>query len=178
MRVLGAARGRGWGCGSLAETRVLLLCEHLMTARDAEELTRMQIYLDTEFTSLEAPRLISLALVADDERSLYLELDPAGWREHASDFVVTEVMPLLEGRGVSPAEAAARIRRWIDALPEPGQIVCDSDYDSRLLRELLDAHGGWPEQLAEPCVLPWTPELGQLISVYHLRNPGRRHHAR
>lgn len=142
----------------------------------------MLIFVDTEFTSLDEPRLISLAMVAEDEyRWIYTELDGESWFRHASEFVLREVVPLLDRRygWEAPAAAAARIRAWCDKLPdEPSQIVTDSNYDSDLLRGLLLEHGGWPDKLIDrPLLVQWSPKLVEFKQDYFLRYGLAAHHA-
>ena len=141
----------------------------------------MLIFLDSEFTSFDEPRLISAALVGEDEyRWIYTELDGDSWYGHASEFVLAEVVPLLDRRDgwEAPAAAAARIRAWCDKLLEPGQIVCDSDYDWDLLQRLLVDNGGWPDSLIDrPLPVQWSPVLHQLREDYLLRHGLSAHHA-
>lgn len=55
----------------------------------------MQIFLDTEFTSLDKPRLISIGLVADNGQEFYRELAD-GWKlGECNMFVLARVLPLL-----------------------------------------------------------------------------------
>lgn len=141
----------------------------------------MLIFVDTEFTDFDDPELISLALVAEDEyRWIYTELDGESWYRHASEFVLAEVVPLLDRHygWEAPAAAAARIRAWCDKLPEPGQIVCDSNYDWDLLRGLMIDNGGWPDNLADKMIMvQWSPKLGEYKQDYFLRYGLTAHHA-
>lgn len=141
----------------------------------------MLIFCDSEFTDFDSPRLISLALVAEDEyRWLYTELDGEHWYRHASEFVLREVVPLLDRKygWEAPAAAAARIRAWCDKLPDAGQIVCDSDYDWELLRGLLLEHGGWPDNLVDKMLMvQWSPKLAEYRQDYLLRYGLSAHHA-
>ncbi|AKU11304.1 hypothetical protein AzCIB_1402 [Azoarcus sp. CIB] len=141
----------------------------------------MLIFVDSEFTDFDNPRLISLALVAEDEyRWIYTELEGESWYRHASEFVLAEVVPLLERRygWEAPAAAAERIRAWCDRLPEPGQIVCDSDYDWDLLRRLMIDNGGWPDNLHDRYMMAqWTPRLHDYKQDYFLRYGLSAHNA-
>lgn len=141
----------------------------------------MLIFLDTEFSDFDDPRLISLALVAEDEfRWIYTELDGETWYAHASEFVLREVVPLLDRRygWEALAAAAARIRAWCDKLPERGQIVCDSDYDWDLLRRLMIDNGGWPDSLIDrPLPVQWSPSLPKFKEDYLLRYGLSAHNA-
>lgn len=141
----------------------------------------MLIFADTEFADFDNPRLISVGLVAEDAyRWIYSEIDADHWYKYASEFVLSDVVPLLHQRfgQEQPAQAAQRIRDWAAKLPEMGQIACDSDYDWDLLRRLMLDNGGWPEQFANtPHRILWTPEMGELLELYFLRYGLDRHHA-
>lgn len=141
----------------------------------------MLIYLDTEFSDFEDPRLISVGLVAEDAyRFLYGELDRRGWYRYASEFVLANVVPLLETPFGSegPAQLAARIDTWASRLPSECTIACDSDYDWILLRRLMLEHGRWPDRFASRYVrVPFTEESEQLAALYHLRAGTQPHHA-
>lgn len=141
----------------------------------------MLIFLDTEFTSFDDPQLISFGLVAEDEyRWLYSELDGQHWYQQASEFVLAEVVPLLDRRygWEAPAAAAARVRAWCDKLPALGQIVCDSQYDWDLLRRLMIDNGGWPDSLSSGLMMvQWSPHLDKFKQDYMLRYGLSAHHA-
>lgn len=58
----------------------------------------MKLYLDCEFSQLStAAKLISLALVAEDGREVYVELLDSWSIEDCSDFVIEIVLPQLWG---------------------------------------------------------------------------------
>ncbi len=95
----------------------------------------MLIFLDTEFTKLDRPDLISLALVAEDGREFYAERTDYDPRQ-CSDFVREHVLPLLgrvEGAGCSRLDLTMRLRDWILQLTEPATYVFDSPKDWHLL---------------------------------------------
>jgi 3' exoribonuclease, RNase T-like len=72
----------------------------------------MKYALDTEF--IDTPTcstLISLALVAEDERSLYLEFDYP--QDEISPWLQLHVVPLLTGKHVTFEQAARSIRRFV-----------------------------------------------------------------
>lgn len=141
----------------------------------------MLVFIDTEFTCFDNPRLISIGLVAEDDyRWLYSEIDGEHWYKHASEFVLSDVVPLLNCRfgQEEPAQAAQRIWDWAAKLPEQGTICCDSNYDWNLLRRLMLDNGGWPEQFADkPLRINWTPDFGEMLESYFLRYGLQRHHA-
>ena len=101
----------------------------------------MLVFLDTEFTCFERPTLMSLALVAEDNREFYAECTDYP-REECSDFVVNEVLPLfgrIDGAGNDRVTLSTRLRTWFAALPETATVVCDFEGDWRLLLDALDA---------------------------------------
>ena len=96
------------------------------------------VFVDSEFTSLHEPRLISVGAVATDATSFYCEL--SDWPpEHCSEFVRNTVLPLLDGDAVPHPVAAAAFRRWIGAkvVRGPTVIVSDSGFDRWALADLL-----------------------------------------
>jgi len=56
----------------------------------------MNIFLDTEFTDLSKPRLISLGLVSEDRQEFYRELTDTWTLDQCSLFVIAWVLPLLD----------------------------------------------------------------------------------
>jgi hypothetical protein len=104
----------------------------------------MKIFVDTEFTDLWSPSLMSIGFAAQSDAHLYIEIiaDPtgaAGWvPEQCSRFVRQVVIPLLEGGSAacSRQEAAERSLAWLEGFPEPIELVSDSAVDFHLLHEL------------------------------------------
>jgi hypothetical protein len=95
----------------------------------------MLIFLDTEFTKLERPDLISLALVSEDGREFYAERTDY-YPNQCSDFVHQNVLPLLgrvPGAACSRMELTHRLRDWVGQLPAPATFVFDSKHDWQLL---------------------------------------------
>lgn len=99
---------------------------------------RVYVFVDSEFTSLAEPRLISVGAVATDTTAFYCELNdwPA---EHCSEFVRESVLPQLEGGAVPHPVAADAFARWIAerAASAPVTIVSDSGFDRWALADLL-----------------------------------------
>jgi diamine N-acetyltransferase len=96
------------------------------------------VFVDSEFTNLMEPRLISFGAVATDATSFYCELND--WpRELCSDFVRRSVLPLLDGDAVPHAMAAKSLLRWIaaKAVKGPTVVVSDSGFDRWALADLL-----------------------------------------
>jgi len=99
---------------------------------------RTYVFVDSEFTSLVEPQLISLGAVATDATAFYAEVD--GWsRERSSEFVRRVVVPLLDGDSVPPVMAAEAFAAWLDerARRAPTTIVSDSGFDRWAMAELL-----------------------------------------
>lgn len=109
----------------------------------------MKLFLDTEFTTL-APgnKLISIALVDENEDFFYAELTDTYTIDDCSDFVKAEVLPYLRGGEyrMSFNECALRLGNWIEAR-EKECILCmdapswDFPFIDSLLRVL------WPSNL-------------------------------
>jgi RimJ/RimL family protein N-acetyltransferase len=107
---------------------------------------RTYVFLDSEFSSLTNPELISIGAVATDSTAFYAEVQ--GWNpERASEFVRQVVMPLLDGDAVPLEVAAEAFSAWLDerAGRAPTTIISDSGFDRWALAELLgreDLPGG------------------------------------
>jgi hypothetical protein len=134
---------------------------------------RTYVFLDSEFTSLARPELISIGAVSTDSTAFYAEV--RGWSpERSTDFVRQVVMPLLDGDAVTHEVAAEAFSAWLDERTgrAPTTIVSDSGYDRWALAELLGR-----EDL--PAGVEWRRvavaygELDAAVGVLHLR----RHHA-
>jgi hypothetical protein len=107
----------------------------------------MRVFLDTEFTDLDAPQLLSIGLVDELGRTFYAEID--GFELAAcSPFVWTNVLPLFTGPAFSFQEVATLVRRWLADAGEECQVVTDApEYDFDLLKWLLG--DDWPSNLAK-----------------------------
>ena len=96
------------------------------------------VFVDSEFTSLAEPRLISVGAVATDSTAFYCELDD--WsHERCSEFVRDTVLPLLDGDAVPHMVAAESFLRWISerAAKSPTTIISDSGFDRWAVADLL-----------------------------------------
>lgn len=133
-----------------------------------------RIFLDCEFTDFRNSKLISAGFVTADGREFYFELTDT-WRERdCTTFVLDTVLPLLEGGDIAmpEAEAAGRLKCWIEALGEPALLVSDApQFDWPLIRHLL--RGNWPTNLATHCTSMIVDDYG-----YFEDHPdATRHHA-
>ncbi|MDN3517266.1 3'-5' exoribonuclease [Aquisalimonas lutea] len=128
----------------------------------------MLIFVDTECTSLEAPKLLSVGFVAatsEPPEPFYVELTDTYEPSDCSAFVRREVIPQLLGGSYAMASVDARrqVRTWIEAFGEPAELVTDyPEFDARLLRDWFDGDR-WPHNLArsarrlDPSNLPSGP---------------------
>ncbi len=104
----------------------------------APDPARIYVFIDSEFTSLLTPELISIGAVATDSTAFYAEVK--GWnQERSTDFVKQIVVPLLDGDAVPLEMAAEAFSAWLDerAGRAPTTIISDSGYDRWALTELL-----------------------------------------
>ncbi|AOK42033.1 3'-5' exoribonuclease [Burkholderia vietnamiensis] len=125
----------------------------------------MLLFLDTEYTGYgqPKPKLISLAVVAEDgRREFYVELSGTWAINECTTFVTEKVLPLLTGPSMSLTDARAALRAWFARAPRAVQVACDSSTDWRFLLELLGTP--LPENLADRYY-----DLRPLIdtSIYH-----------
>ena len=118
----------------------------------------MVVFLDTEFTSLLYPELLSIGLVTLDGRELYVELDLStevgqARKAAASDFVrhggVLDLWGLVPGALTTELEMGRRAGDWLPELaaksPESGRIEVAYDYatDFELLEYVVRDSGLW-----------------------------------
>ncbi|WP_162600546.1 MULTISPECIES: 3'-5' exoribonuclease [unclassified Massilia] len=102
----------------------------------------MLIFLDTEFTSLEEPYLVSAGLVAGD-RELYFELAGVS-PEICSPFVQTTVLPLLGGPVLEPIEVSRQLAKFLESCSPSVTFFCDApSYDIVLLTPFLPSDLRW-----------------------------------
>lgn len=101
----------------------------------------MRLFLDTEFTSLTPEhKLISVALVDEDENYFYAELSDTYKLEDCSDFVKEHVLPILRnGKYVmTEYECKLALCKWIEERNVPCVICTDAPtWDLPLFLPLL-----------------------------------------
>ena len=143
-----------------------------------------RVYLDTEFTKFARPQLISLALVAESGQEFYGEsMDFV--KVQCSDFVVENVLPLLEGGDVAASldDLRTKLIDWLAALPSPAEIISDFDGDVELLLKLLRILA---EQMGRYNIAVLTVLDGEFVRSesfnralddYFANVDSRRHHA-
>jgi hypothetical protein len=114
----------------------------------------MRLYLDTEFTQLDhTAKLISIALVNENEDAFYAELTDTYTMEDCSWFVKTIVFPGLKGKDYQMTfnECALKIASFIEDHNETCVIVSDApSWDMPFLRKLLEPV--WPANLEQNLV--------------------------
>ena len=100
------------------------------------------IFLDTEFTSIDAPRLISIGLVSSSGREFYAELIDSWNLGECSLFVLGQVLPLLDegGAGMVLQERLGdlyHVIRWLTAedLEARKKMMADPEVQQALVKE-------------------------------------------
>lgn len=134
-----------------------------------------RLFIDTEFTSLQAPDLISVGLVGEDGREYYAERSDFPLAA-CTPFVVAEVLPLLGPESARRPFGAIQheLRAWLAPYRSGEAIVCCDDHrDWTLFCELMgDSVPPWVrvERIAS--------RLDERVLVEYFARPGvRRHHA-
>ncbi|MBP6108674.1 MAG: hypothetical protein KA484_02210 [Rhodocyclaceae bacterium] len=99
----------------------------------------MKIFLDTEFTNLDEPDLISVGFVADHGAELYIVLSDFD-HNMCSDFVKANVLPLLDRENpevLSRGQAIDRMTSWLmdqrTSATEVIELVADHSIDFELI---------------------------------------------
>ena len=137
----------------------------------------MKYFLDTEF--IEDGRtidLISIGVVCEDGRELYLESSEVDWSK-ANDWVLAYVKPHLWGVDldvVAPRDEIAERLRLFVAQGRPEFWGYYADYDwvvvAQLYGTMMDLPSGWPMfcmDLKQYCVSLGDPRLPEQTSTEH-----------
>lgn len=106
----------------------------------------MRIWFDTEFIEDGSTiDLISIGLVREDGKELYLESDAVNWR-NASQWVLDHVHPHLTGHQTSRAEIAERVLEFAGESPVFWAYYADYDWVAlcQLYGKMIDLPKGWP----------------------------------
>ncbi len=149
----------------------------------------MQIFFDTEFTSLDSQQMrgiVSIGLVAQDGREFYAEFSDTWDESLCSIFVLETVLPLLDGgdHRMSVAEIAIRLKAWIESLTE-NEVILRSDapdLDWPFIQDIFEFHG-WPKNLRRKCGTIYFDKFDQqeryieAIEEFWKDNFARHHHA-
>ena len=110
----------------------------------------MKLFLDTEFTDLvPGNKLISIALVDENEESFYAELTDTYELKDCSEFVKAFVLPFLFGDAhwqMTTYDCALKLGNWIEDRGPDCILACDNPgWDIPHLKKLLESC--WPENL-------------------------------
>jgi RimJ/RimL family protein N-acetyltransferase len=135
--------------------------------------TQTYVFLDSEFTDLASPQLISVGAVATDSTAFYAEI--TGWDPAmASPFVNDTVIPLLDGDAVPREMGAEAFTDWLmeRARRMPTTVISDSGFDRWAMAELfgnenLPVNVRWQRV---PIAYEAMDDATQLLNL-------RRHHA-
>lgn len=137
---------------------------------------KRRVFIDTEFSNLEAPVLVSIAMVAEDGAEFYAETNDFSIGG-CSEFVRTFVMPQLgqyPDRSMSSHEASNQLCNWMEKLKTSRQrpVICyDHPVDVLLLTRLIGRKPvGW--QLEN---ISTRLDVGRREQYFALH--GGRHHA-
>jgi diamine N-acetyltransferase len=135
--------------------------------------TQTYVFIDSEFTDLTSPQLISIGAVATDSTAFYAEIQ--GWDpQRASHFVRETVVPLLDGDTVPAELGAEALTNWLEERSRhmPTTIISDSGFDRWALAELFGR-----EEL--PLNVRWqrVPIAYESLDETAQRLGLRRHHA-
>lgn len=126
----------------------------------------VNVFLDCEFTSFDQPKLISIALITEDgKQSFYAELTDTYRPADCSEFVIDNVLPLLDAKEFSLPEngdysvvhskmtfsqCSEYLKRWVEYLNDKVVIFNDAaHFDFTLLTQVL--YDNWPSQLRKKC---------------------------
>lgn len=118
----------------------------------------MRLFLDTEFTDLvPGARLISIALVDEDENFFYAELTDTWEYDDCSPFVHNFVLPFLKlGKyKMTRNECAVKMAQWIEDRNVSCIIASDApNWDMPFFEKLINSTGLWPENLMKDMIYP------------------------
>ena len=103
----------------------------------------MRVFFDTEFTGLTSdPRLLSIGLVTECGKALYIELTDGWSEENCSPWVREHVLPTLgKGERLKRRETGARILSWLSFSVVRPTLLGETDWDTTLLAGLMDECG-------------------------------------
>lgn len=131
----------------------------------------MKLFLDTEFTDLvPGARLISIALVDENEEFFYAELTDTYTEASCSMFVKRFVLPFLKGGNyrMNSYDCALKLGNWIEDRGVQCIIASDApSWDLPYLNQLLNPC--WPENLIKDMVYPvkvTSEQEAELVALY------------
>lgn len=115
----------------------------------------INIFFDAEFTELEEERarLISIGLVDESgDHRFYAELIDTWQLAHCSKFVISNVLPLLDGgpSRMSIDDLRSSLKAWIEALGEEARLISDEpSWDWPFINTIFPDSDAWPQNLAK-----------------------------
>ena len=136
----------------------------------------MKYWLDTEFIARPfAIDLVSIGLVAEDGRELYAESSEADWSK-ATPWLLENVRPQLEGKGISREEIGYALRTFTDGDRDPVFWGYFPAYDWVGFVGLFGGLEELPFHYPQLCldIKQWAIELGDPELPHQ---EGGRHHA-
>jgi hypothetical protein len=139
-------------------------------------LSSQLIFLDTEFTNFEAPKLISIGLAASTGEEFYAEVPFPS--TSSSPFVREVVVPLLNNDSCAYCridELHSRLRNWFIVVRASVEVVLcfDSQYDESLFRSIFD---GYPPQFLK--FRNVDRHINEFLRhEFHVKNKLPEHHA-
>jgi len=105
------------------------------------------LFLDTEFTNLAKPSILSLGIICDDGREFYVELCGNSHLKGASEFVHDTVVTqfgLMPVQAKTKTELGRLVGEWLVAFGEASLVICyDYRADMDLLQRALTQAGYW-----------------------------------
>ncbi|MBV8208648.1 MAG: GNAT family N-acetyltransferase [Burkholderiaceae bacterium] len=149
--------------------RILPIAWAAPAPRDQE----LCVFIDSEFSSLEAPALLSFGAASAEGETFYVEIEqtrPVAY----STFVEKNVLPLLGNLGTTRADAAEQFLRWLGAQADGRavRLISDSGFDRWALAEMLGVEDP-PEGARWQRAPVAYSEMDRLSQELRLR----RHHA-
>lgn len=170
----------------------------IITAFQAEDLgsipsgrskthTIMNIYFDTEFTSLSSDaNLISAGFVTEYGSEFYAEITDFGLH-NCSDFVKQNVLPLLDGKlyqRLRTIDFCYALADWLNKLDSNIVLLADSTWDASILCNAYYHVKGiklYVPNLTHKLVYfeddYAAKNFEKAYKEYFLKNPGKEHHA-
>lgn len=145
----------------------------------------MRVWMDTEFSDFQHPKLLSAGLVSESGDELYVviaEGQQGGWqRSDCSEWVTAQILPMLEPEFMLTIdEVARRVRDYLVRVRDSTGVEIYADYstDLVLVRALLLSSGS--DYSAVGGIATWHLHplglYGQSVADEILEN-SRRHHA-
>ncbi|WP_081926185.1 3'-5' exoribonuclease domain-containing protein [Massilia sp. LC238] len=133
------------------------------------------LFLDTEFTDFNDPKLISVGIAGLGGEEFYAEVEYS--IEECSEFVRKTVLPLLtQERKHSLEELRLALLSWIEQVRSSGPIlICfDSEYDRRMLEQIFETK--MPPSTVLRCL--GASHVNKLkMYEWHVKHKQAEHHA-